>query len=157
MFGRRVASSLPIPQAMYSALHLSSRKQALRVLPPLVPLASQIAKVVASSIPSSNGGAAPTTESCASAVMDMMMIGMSQQAILRLFTHNPQFLQLLTDTICCTYSVIFFHIVMSKRSNGQRCAGYRCSGEDPASIRQRSEGRERNWVNLISPNALVVD
>lgn len=112
MFGRRVASSIPIPPAMYQALHISSQRQALRMLPPLVPLASQVAKVVASSVPSSNGGAAPTVESCASAVMSMMMIGMSQQTILRMFTHNPQFLQLLTDTICCTYSVIFLHTMV---------------------------------------------
>lgn len=36
MFCRRVASSARIPAMMYRALHISSQRQAMRILPPLV-------------------------------------------------------------------------------------------------------------------------
>lgn len=52
MFGRRVFCSGAIPRAMYSSLHISSRGQAQRLLPSMVPIVSSMGLVVMPSMSS---------------------------------------------------------------------------------------------------------
>jgi hypothetical protein len=49
MFQRRVASSCGIPYAMWQSMHIMSKRQASRMLPPLVPLTSHVSMTIAMS------------------------------------------------------------------------------------------------------------
>lgn len=50
MFGRRVFGSSQIPRSMFAAVGISSQRQAMRVLPPLIPVVALSIKVGLSSV-----------------------------------------------------------------------------------------------------------
>jgi hypothetical protein len=49
MFQRRVASSCGIPYVMWQSMHIMSKRQASRMLPPFVPLMSHVSMTIAMS------------------------------------------------------------------------------------------------------------
>ncbi|KAH9589038.1 hypothetical protein LSM04_000878 [Trypanosoma melophagium] len=108
MFGRRVASCCPIPTAMYGALHINSRRQAQRLVPPLVALSPRDTRLA-------GPGALPLrTDECLPADVTAVpslsaLIGLPTQVLLSGFASNPLLIRIISDTMC-TYSVLLLHI-----------------------------------------------
>jgi hypothetical protein len=103
MFQRRVASSCGIPYAMWQSMHIMSKRQASRMLPPLVPLTSQ-----SMVIPTTGGSlTVPVSMLLASeAVNSLAVLGMSSTCVAQWINANILLIQVLSDTMCfCTYTV----------------------------------------------------
>nr|CCC52506.1 conserved hypothetical protein [Trypanosoma vivax Y486] len=109
MFGRRVVSCCPIPTSMYGALHISSKKQASRLVSPIISLLPSARRVM---------GKCNTTGTCItgellstdilSASLLLAATGVPTQQLLVCIASNPLLLRLISDTMC-TYSVLFPH------------------------------------------------
>lgn len=111
MFGRRVASSCGIPANMYTRLHISSAKQAKRMLPPLVPVTSLVSSSVSGGIglfASFGVGGEVVPSDLSSPANILSLLGMTPRGLLTTINASPLLLRMLSDTMS-TYSVILPH------------------------------------------------
>lgn len=105
MFARRVASSCGIPPSMWRTMHIMSRRQASHQLAPLAVLPTQRALTIASlSAVSSSIGMYESALVSAESLVTILAFGVTSQAVLRIVGAHSIFLQLLTDTMCCSYT-----------------------------------------------------
>ncbi|CCD12921.1 hypothetical protein, unlikely [Trypanosoma congolense IL3000] len=106
MFGRRVVSCCPIPKSMYSVLHINTKRQASRLVPPLVPLTPSI-KCVAGTCMTTMGltvGESSLMDLTSNSLC-LSVAGPTSQFFMSGFSSNPILMRVISDTMC-TYSVL---------------------------------------------------
>lgn len=111
MFGRRVASSCRIPANMYARLGISSSQQAMRMLPPLVPITTAVSRSVSGGtgvFASLIAGNEVVPTDLTSPANILALLGVTPQVLLGAINANPLLLRMISDTMC-TYSVLWKH------------------------------------------------
>ncbi|EAN78965.1 uncharacterized protein TEOVI_000031900 [Trypanosoma equiperdum] len=110
MFSRRVASCCPIPTAMYGALHINTKRQASRLVSPLVPVAPSLKHVAGASVTVTGVVLGElSTVSLASNVSLLSLVGPLSQLFMNGFASNPVFMRVISDTMH-TYSVLLHSV-----------------------------------------------
>lgn len=103
MFGRRLASSCPIPPAMYMSLHICSARQAANRLPSLVPLLDTVS-AVGGAVGAGVAGAAATSVLGSSIATSMALADlelMSSSALVRCLMTQRCMLMCMTSPWMC--------------------------------------------------------